>query len=186
MPRPPTRQAGFRPRVLHCRRGYGDRGPLRGGDGRTRRSSARPRSRRGIFGASASPCRWAHPSSLKMEDGEQTARVTEVIESADPNVAGMRLRFGAATSTVTSAARTGADRPPVASAAPESREPPVELARRSRPKPRHAVAAEAAPPVAAEAVPGSPAEATPASGQAASASEPGDQGGHSRRRRRRR
>jgi len=109
---------------------------------------------------------------LKMEDGEQAARVTEVIESADPNVAGMRLRFAAATSTVPARVEPTATQPAVSAAV----EPP------GPPQPSSAqVAAEAASPVAAEAAPD-----VAAPGQATAASEPGDQGGHSRRRRRRR
>ncbi len=110
---------------------------------------------------------------LKMEEGEQTARVTEVIESADPNAAGMRLRFGAATSTVPSRVE------PTASPAGRvcrRRTGPGTAAELGAGRGRSRVpqvAAEAAPEVAAP-------------GQATSASEPGDQGGHSRRRRRRR
>ena len=127
------------------------------------------------------------PIVLKMEDREQMARVTEVIESADPNVAGMRLRFGAETSTVPSRVEPTPSQP----AAPVAAEPPGPPASSAQVPAEIApqVAAEIAPQVAAEVAPQVAAEVAPevaAPGQAPSASEPGNQGGHSRRRRRRR
>ena len=139
----------------------------------------RDRSPDGAFLVFGEPLPVGTPIVLKMEDREQMARVTEVIESADPNSAGMRLRFGAATSTVPSRVEP-APLQPAAPATTQAPGPPATSAQ---------VPAEVAPQVAAEPAPEVAAEAAPevaAPGQATSASEPGDQGGHSRRRRRRR
>jgi len=134
----------------------------------------RDRSPDGAFLTFGEPLPVGTSIVLKMEDGERTARVTEVVESADPNAAGMRLRFGAAMSTVSSRV----DPTPPQRAASAAAEPPGPSASSA---PVEAAPIEAAPVAAAEAA---PQVAPPA--QATSAAEPGDQGGHSRRRRRRR
>jgi hypothetical protein len=79
--------------------------------------------------------------TLRGEAGEEQARVTEVIESANPDVAGMRISFGAA-----DAGRKAAPVPK-----PQAQEPPVERAPADEPPPApKKPAVEEAPPRATQ------------------------------------
>jgi hypothetical protein len=84
----------------------------------------RDRDDAGLFLLFAEPLPVGTPVWLKIEDAERTARVTEVVESADPNLAGMRLRFRAeqegARSSPRPMARAAA---PAAAAAPVAAAP---------------------------------------------------------------
>jgi hypothetical protein len=101
----------------------------------------------GVFVALAEPLPVGTPVVLKGEGGERAARVIEVIESADPAAAGMRVHF------------TGAAEP-VAAPKPQAAPPPVQAA----------PPAQAAPPPPVQAAPPPPVQAAPAG----VASEPSD------------
>jgi hypothetical protein len=58
-----------------------------------RAAHLRDREDRGAFLVFSEPLPVGTSIVLKLEGGEQAARVTKVVESADPNVAGMRLAF---------------------------------------------------------------------------------------------
>jgi hypothetical protein len=122
----------------------------------------RDRGPEGAFLVFAEPLPVGTSIVLKMDEGELPARVAEVVESADPNAAGMRLRFVAATQTVRSEAAATSNVPEPAPPAPDPRASSVEGP--------------------SERAPGS---AAPSQGSSHD-SQPGHDGGHSRRRRRRR
>jgi hypothetical protein len=115
---------------------------------------------------------------LRGEDGDRPALVTEVIESADPNSAGMRIRYGAVGAKP---AAPQAAPPPAAEPAPA---PPV-----VQPA-AEATTPEAAAPVATvgETDSGGSGDLSQATGATGTDQGPGDhgQGGSGKRRRRRR
>ena len=61
-----------------------------------RSPQVRDQSDDGAFVVFSEPLPVGTPIALKIDDKERPARVTEVVESADATVAGMRVRFGAA------------------------------------------------------------------------------------------
>jgi hypothetical protein len=114
---------------------------------------------------------------LRGEEGDRPARVAEVIESADPNVAGMRVRFGDAAVSA---------KPVTLKSVPASPAPAP-----SAPAPVAAAPApEAAAPVAmvGETDSGGSGDLSQATGATGTDQGPGDQGqgGSGKRRRRRR
>jgi len=118
-----------------------------------RSPQVRDRTDAGAFLVFSEPLPVGTSLTLKIDEKEQPAVVTEVVESADASAAGMRVRFG------TAAAKTApASRPPERAAAPAPAPAPAAAA----PAP---VAAPPAPaPVAAPAAPAPAAVvATPAS-----------------------
>jgi hypothetical protein len=104
----------------------------------------RDRDDAGLFLLFAEPLPVGTPVWLKIEDAERTGRVTEVVESADPNLAGMRLRFGAEQEGPRSSPR-----PMARAAAPAAAAAPV------------AAAPVTAAPIAAAPVPAAPIAAAP-------------------------
>lgn len=99
----------------------------------------RDRDDAGVFVVFAEPLPVGTPVWLKIEDAERTARVIGVVESADANLAGMRLRFVAESEVARSAPK------PVAAPAPA---PTRREAAAPAPTPEVAPAADAAPAVA--------------------------------------
>ena len=151
-----------------------------------RSPQVRDRTDAGAFVVFSEPLPVGTALLLKIEEQEQPARVTEVVESADASTAGMRVRF-------VSAAELRAPAPKPAAAAPA----PVAVA--AAPAPAAAPVAAAAPEPASAPVPvavGSAGSAdsagstgVPSSGDA-SAQHPADahahhDGEHGRRKRRR-
>jgi len=78
----------------------------------------------GVFVLCAEPMPVGTPVSLKIEEAERAARVTEVVESADANLAGMRVRFVSEAEVALPSG--GAAPPPVVTASVEA--VPVEAA----------------------------------------------------------
>ena len=125
-----------------------------------RATQARDQSPAGLFVGFSEPLPIGTAVSLKSSDGERVGKVTEVVESADPAVAGMRVQY-----------RTEAGAEPPRAAAPE----PAAAAASSVVEAAAAAAAAAAPEPVAEAHPSGP----------ENASGPHD-GEHGRKKRRRR
>ena len=161
-----------------------------------RAAHLRDRDGAGAFLVFPEPLPVGTPIVLKLEDGEQAARVTEVIESADPNVAGMRLRF-VSTAEALAAPLVAAPRAPAEPAGAEPPSPSTLSAPAAEPEPEAPVEASAgsgstsAPAAHAEGDSGSASAAQPEgdSGSASAAQPEGDSGasgGHGKRRRRRR
>jgi hypothetical protein len=123
----------------------------------------RDRSDTGAFLLFSEPLPVGTPIAFKLDDKEQHARVTEVVESADASAAGMRVRF------VSAAERSA---PAAAPARPAKSAPPAAAAAAPEPAPAVAPPPAAAPaPVAAEASqPATSAVPTPVGGEASSAS----------------
>jgi hypothetical protein len=127
-----------------------------------RATQARDQSPAGLFVGFSEPLPVGTPVSLKGADGERVGKVTEVVESADPVVAGMRVQYRAEASAEPPRA---APEPAVAAAAPVPAAPSAEPA---------AVAAAAPEPVA---------EAHPSGPEHASGPHEGEHGRKKRRRR---
>jgi len=125
----------------------------------------RDRSDTGAFLLFSEPLPVGTPIAFKLDDKEQHARVTEVVESADASAAGMRVRF------VSAAERSA---PAAAPARPAKSAPPAAAAAAPEPAPAVAPPPAAAPapaPVAVEASqPAASAVPTPVGGEASSAS----------------
>jgi pyruvate dehydrogenase E2 component (dihydrolipoyllysine-residue acetyltransferase) len=103
----------------------------------------------------AEPLPVGTPVSLKIEDAERAARVTEVVESADANLAGMRVRFV----SETEAARPsgGPAKAPAPKPAPVTASPVVTAPVEAAPVVASPVAAPPAAPAPVEAPPAAPA-----------------------------
>jgi len=124
-----------------------------------RSPQVRDRTDAGAFLVFSEPLPVGTSLTLKIDEKEQPAVVTEVVESADASAAGMRVRFG------TAAAKTApASRPPERAAAPAPAPAPAAAA------PAPVAAAPAPAPVAAP--PPAPAAPAPAAVVATPASEP--------------
>jgi 2-oxoglutarate dehydrogenase E2 component (dihydrolipoamide succinyltransferase) len=126
---------------------------------------------------------------LKIDDKEQHARVTEVVESADASAAGMRVRFVSAAEKAAAPARAAAPAAaptPAAAPAPQPRSEPAA----PEPAPAAAGSAPVPTPIGAEGSAGATGSiGVPSSGDA-SAQHPADphahhDGEHGRRKRRR-
>ena len=107
----------------------------------------------GVFVLCAEPMPVGTPVSLKIEEAERAARVTEVVESADANLAGMRVRFVSEAEVALPSG--GAAKPPAAKATAPVEAAPV------APAPV-ASAPVASAPVEAAPVASAPVEAPPA------------------------
>jgi hypothetical protein len=107
-----------------------------------RASPLRDKDDVGVFVLCAEPLPVGTPVTLKLDDAEHGARVSEVVESADPNLAGMRVRF-----VNVNEARRGEAQVEVKVARPKAAPPPADVA------PPAAVAAPVAEPSAAVAAP---------------------------------
>ena len=105
-----------------------------------RSPQVRDRSDSGAFVVFSEPMPVGTAISLKLDDKEQLARVTEVVESADAAAAGMRVRFVSAAEL----------RAPAAKAAPMAA---VKAAPAPAPAPAPAAAAPASAPQAESPVP---------------------------------
>jgi hypothetical protein len=114
----------------------------------------RDRTSAGAFVVFSEPLPVGTPIALKIDDREQHARVTEVVESADEAAAGMRVRF------VDSAERPAPAPKPMARVAPQA-----------APTPTPAAAEPPAPAPAAAAPPAQPAAPVPVAVESSSASE---------------
>ena len=79
-----------------------------------RAAPLRDRDGAGTFVLCAEPLPVGTPVSLKIEDAEHAARVSEVVESADANLAGMRVRF------VRAGEAARPDEPPAKAPAPKA------------------------------------------------------------------
>ncbi len=128
----------------------------------------------GLFVGFAEPLPVGTPVALKSSDGEQSGRVSEVIESADPSVAGMRVQRGAG---AVKPAPQPASAAPAASAAPPASAAPAASAEASA-----APAATTAPPAAAATAPAT--EGHHAEGEPHAGPNDGDHGGRRKKRRR--
>lgn len=133
----------------------------------------RDRTDAGAFVVFSEPLPVGTPIALKLDDKEQFARVTEVVESADEAVAGMRVRF------VDSAERPAPAPKPMARVAPQAAPAPAPAA--APPAPAAAEPPAPAPAVAAQA-PEHAASPVPVASEASSGSEAvhasSDSGGH--------
>lgn len=149
-----------------------------------RAAHLRDRDDAGAFLVFAEPLPVGTSIVLKLDGGEQPARVSAVVESADPNVAGMRLSFRTTAEVASPAA------PAASTSAAPAPEPSVQtLAAVEPPAP-----VESSPPSTSAVEPsaptsggGEPASESGPSGAPSSTSE-GDSGttGHGKRHRRRR
>jgi hypothetical protein len=81
-----------------------------------RATQVRDQGHQGLFVGFAEPLPVGTPIALKGADGEQRGRVTEVVESADPTVAGMRVSTGAAAAQTAPAAAVAQTAPSSAAA----------------------------------------------------------------------
>ena len=112
----------------------------------------------GVFVLCAEPMPVGTPVSLKIEEAERAARVTEVVESADANLAGMRVRFVSEAEVALPSG--GAAKPPAAKATAPVEAAPV------APAPVASAPVEAPPaappPVVTASVEAVPVEAAPA------------------------
>jgi len=137
----------------------------------------RDRGAGGAFVVLAEPLPVGTPITLRGESGDEDARVTEVVESSNPDVAGMRVSFG----------DTAAKAAP-AKAAPAKAAPVVEAV----PVVEAALVVEAAPEVHAAPESSAAVVEVPTSDSTASSAHPGDPagdpqaGGSGKRKRRRR
>src|SRR5436190_23347057 len=98
-----------------------------------RAPQVRDRTEAGAFVVFGEPLPVGTPTVVKLDDKEQHARVTEVVESADAAAAGMRVRF-------VSAAERAAGAGAAAPAARESRRAPAAPAPVAAPEPPPAAA----------------------------------------------
>ena len=117
----------------------------------------------GVFVLCAEPMPVGTPVSLKIEEAERAARVTEVVESADANLAGMRVRFVSEAEVALPSG--GAAKPPAAKAtAPVEAAPVAPAPVASAPVASAPVEAPPAapPPVVTASVEAVPVEAAPA------------------------
>jgi hypothetical protein len=115
-----------------------------------RSPQVRDRTDAGAFIVFSEPLPVGTPIAFKIDDKEQFARVTEVVESADEAAAGMRVRFVDSAERPAPAPKPMARVAPLAAPAPTPAPPPAAA---EPPAPAPAAAAEqtAAPvPVAAE------------------------------------
>ena len=132
----------------------------------------RDRGAGGAFVVLAEPLPVGTPITLRGESGDEDARVTEVVESSNPDVAGMRVSFGDT----------------AAKAAPAKAAPVVEAV----PVVEAALVVEAAPEVHAAPESSAAVVEVPTSDSTASSAHPGDPagdpqaGGSGKRKRRRR
>jgi hypothetical protein len=122
----------------------------------------RDRTDSGAFLVFSEPLPVGTPLVLKIDDKEQNARVTEVVESADASAAGMRVRF---VSAAERAAPALAPKPAAAPPAPAAAQPVAEAG--SAPVPV---------PVGGEGSAGS--TGVPSSGEASAQHATDSQGGH--------
>ena len=81
-----------------------------------RSAQLRDRTDSGAFVVFGEPLPVGTPLVLKIDDKEQNARVTEVVESADASTAGMRVRFASAAEKAAPAPRPAAAAPAPAAA----------------------------------------------------------------------
>jgi hypothetical protein len=149
-----------------------------------RSPQVRDRNDTGAFVVFSEPMPVGSAISFKIDDKEQFARVTEVVESADAAAAGMRVRFvsaaersAPATAPMARVAAAPAAPPPAVVAAP----PPAAPAPAVEP----AAHADAPIPVAAEASSASQAVAAGSQAHQADPNAPHHDGEGGRRRRRR-
>jgi len=142
-----------------------------------RSPQVRDRTDAGAFIVFSEPLPVGTPILLKIDDKEQFARVTEVVESADQAVAGMRVRFGDPTERPAPAPKPMARVAPLAAPTPA---PTPAAAESPAPAPAAASEQTAAPvPVAVEGSSASEAAGHPADPNAHHDGE----GGRRRRRR---
>jgi hypothetical protein len=145
----------------------------------------RDRTSAGAFIVFSEPLPVGTPIALKIDDKELYARVTEVVESADEAVAGMRVRF------VDSAERPAPAPKPMARVAPPQAAPtpapPPAAAEPPSPAPAAAVREEQAAPVPVATEGSSASEAVHSSDSAGHPTDPNahhdGEGGRRRRRR---
>ena len=146
-----------------------------------RSPQVRDRNDTGAFVVFSEPMPVGSAISFKIDDKEQFARVTEVVESADAAAAGMRVRF------VSAAERSAPATAPMArvAAAPAAPPPAVVAAPPPAPAVEPAAHADAPIPVAAEASSASQAVAAGSQAHQADPNAPHHDGEGGRRRRRR-
>jgi ribonuclease E len=132
----------------------------------------------GAFVVLAEPLPVGTRITLRGESGDEDARVTEVVESANPDLAGMRVSFGE-----TAAKAAPAKAAPVVEAAPAKAAPVVEAA-----PAKAAPVVETAPEVHTAPESSAAVVEVPTSDSTASSAHPGDPqaGGPGKRKRRRR
>jgi len=173
-----------------------------------RSPQVRDRTDAGAFIVFSEPLPVGTSLTLKIDEREQPAYVTEVVESADASAAGMRVRFGSAPAVKSAPAarppeRVAAPAPAAAAPAPAPRaEPAAAPAPVAAPRPEPAAPAPAPAPAAVVAAPASEAASSPVpvpvggegstgstgvpAGGDASAQHGGDPNVHHERRKRRR
>jgi hypothetical protein len=137
-----------------------------------RATQARDQSPAGLFVGFSEPLPIGTAVSLKSADGERVGKVTDVVESADPAVAGMRVQY-----------RTEArDEPPRAAQEPASSSAaPEPVASSAAPEPASSFTAPES--VASSAAPEPVVDAQPSGPANASGAHDGDSGRKKRRRR---